>query len=76
VSLHTQHPVPGSARNVWQGRVDGLEPLHDRVRVHVDARPPVLVDVTAGAVAELQLAPGSPVWLTVKATEVDVYPAP
>jgi molybdate transport system ATP-binding protein len=76
VSLHAQHPVPGSARNVWPGRVDGLEPLHDRVRVHVEAQPPVLVDVTPGAVAELRLTPGSPVWLTVKATEVDVYPDP
>ena len=76
VSLHAQHPVPGSARNVWQGTVDGLEPLHDRVRVHVDARPPMLVDVTPGAVAELRLAPGAPVWLSVKATEVAVYPDP
>jgi molybdate transport system ATP-binding protein len=76
VSLHAEHPVPGSARNVWRGRVDGLEPLHDRVRVHVDAHPPVLVDVTPGAVAELRLVPGATVWLTVKATEVDVYPDP
>jgi molybdate transport system ATP-binding protein len=74
VSLHAQHPVPGSARNVWQGVVDGLEPLHGRVRVHVDASPPMLVDVTPAAVAELRLAPGAPVWLTVKATEVDIYP--
>ncbi|KQX62851.1 ABC transporter ATP-binding protein [Angustibacter sp. Root456] len=76
VSLHAEHPVPGSARNVWQGTVDGLEPLHDRVRVHVDAQPPVLVDVTPGAVAELRLVPGARVWLTVKATEVEVYPDP
>ncbi len=76
VSLHAEHPVPGSARNVWSGVVDGLEPLHDRVRVHVEAQPPVLVDVTPGAVAELGLAPGADVWLTVKATEVDVYPDP
>ncbi|GAB3599708.1 ABC transporter ATP-binding protein [Angustibacter peucedani] len=76
VSLHADRPGPGSARNVWQGVVDGLEPLHDRVRVHVEATPSVLVDVTPAAVAELGLAPGSPVWLSVKATEVEIYPDP
>jgi molybdate transport system ATP-binding protein len=76
VSLLTTEPGPGSARNVWPGVVDGLEPLHDRVRVHVEARPSLLVDVTAAAVAELGLRPGSTVWLSVKATEVEVYPEP
>jgi molybdate transport system ATP-binding protein len=74
VSLHRDEPGSGSARNVWAGRVDGLEPLHDRVRVHVDGIPAVLVDVTAAAVADLGLRPGLPVWLSVKATEVAVYP--
>ena len=36
---------------------------------------PVLADVTPAAVAELGLAPGEPVWVSVKATEVQVYPA-
>jgi molybdopterin-binding protein len=31
--------------------------------------------VTAAAAAELRLAQGGPVWLSVKATEVSVYPA-
>jgi molybdate transport system ATP-binding protein len=75
VSLHLERPGPGSARNVWSGVVDGLEPLHDRVRVHVRAQPPLLVDVTPAAVAELGLRPGSAVWLSVKATEVEVYPS-
>lgn len=74
VSLHLDRPGTGSARNVWRGVVDGLEPLHDRVRVHVDAEPPVLVDVTPAAVAELRIRPGALVWLSVKATEVEVYP--
>ncbi|MFC5182635.1 ABC transporter ATP-binding protein [Actinomadura harenae] len=37
--------------------------------------PQVSADVTAAAVAELGLAEGSPVWASVKATEVRVYPA-
>jgi molybdate transport system ATP-binding protein len=32
------------------------------------------VDVTPAAVAELSLRPGSEVWLTAKATDLEVYP--
>jgi molybdate transport system ATP-binding protein len=35
----------------------------------------VLADCTAAAVAELDLRPGAPVWLSVKASEIEVYPA-
>jgi len=31
------------------------------------------VDVTPAAVAELSLSPGSQVWLSVKATDLEVY---
>jgi molybdate transport system ATP-binding protein len=76
VALHVREPVGSSARNVWTGVVDGLEPIGDRVRVHVMGSPPRLVDVTAAAVAELALRPGAGVWLSVKATELEVYPPP
>ena len=51
----------------------GLSLLTDRVRLDVDATPPVLVDVTPGSVAELGLAPGREIWVSVKATDLDVY---
>jgi len=35
----------------------------------------VLADITTLAVAELRLTPGTPVWTTVKATDVDGYAA-
>ncbi|MGZ4559329.1 MAG: TOBE domain-containing protein, partial [Mycobacteriaceae bacterium] len=38
--------------------------------------PSALVDVTPSAAAELDLTAGAPVWLSAKATEVDVYPSP
>ena len=73
VALHTAQPE-GSARNVWTGVVDGVEALGERVRVSVTGAPSVLVDVTPGAVADLHLAPGDAVWLSAKATELEVYP--
>jgi molybdate transport system ATP-binding protein len=76
ITLHTEQPHGTSARNAWPGRVAGLAPLGDRVRVSVTGEPDATVDVTAAAVAELALAPGAPVWLSAKATDVTAYPAP
>jgi molybdate transport system ATP-binding protein len=74
VALHRARP-DGSARNVWQGRVRHLEQHADTVRVQVETPLTVLADVTTGAVADLDLDVGSPVWVAVKATEVRAYPA-
>ncbi len=74
ISLHAAEPE-GSARNVWRGVVDGVEPIGDRVRVTVTGDPTVIVDVTPGAVADLRLSRGTGLWLSAKATELDVYPA-
>jgi molybdate transport system ATP-binding protein len=76
IVLHESRPEHASARNVWPGTVTGLEPLTDRVRLEVAGTPGALVDVTPEAVAELRLSEGRSVWLSVKATEVDVYPDP
>jgi molybdate transport system ATP-binding protein len=45
------------------------------VRVAAKGPPDVVVDVTAEAVAELRLTVGAEVWLSVKATDLVVYPA-
>ena len=74
ITLHRQ-PPEGSARNVWQGTVAAVEALPGHVRVHVDARPAVIASVTTDAVADLRLARGLPIWLSVKAVDVDAYPA-
>ena len=76
IAVHLEEPGPGSPRNVWPGRVSGLETLTDRVRIAVDGAPPALVDVTPAAVAELELAAGQRIWLSAKATEVLAYPDP
>ena len=74
VSVHRVHPE-GSARNTWSGRVASVEPVGDRARVQVDADPPVVAEVTAASVRAIGLAEGVDVWVAVKATEIDVYPA-
>jgi molybdate transport system ATP-binding protein len=75
VAVYTERPV-GSPRNVWPGRVVAAEPHGDAVRLQVTGGgPPVLADCMPGSVAELGLVPGAPVWASVKATEIEVYPA-
>jgi molybdate transport system ATP-binding protein len=74
VAVHRQPPTPGSPRNTWAGTVSGLEAVGDRVRVAVAGAPPVFADITPAAVAELDLATADQVWLTVKASELVVYP--
>jgi molybdate transport system ATP-binding protein len=36
---------------------------------------PVTAEVTPAAVRELELTAGTPVWASIKATEITVYPA-
>ncbi|HEY3632844.1 MAG TPA: ABC transporter ATP-binding protein [Jatrophihabitantaceae bacterium] len=74
ITVYTSRPDPGSARNLWPGRIDALAPLGDRIRLSVSGSPGALVDVTPPAVADLDLARGREVWLATKATEVDAYP--
>jgi molybdate transport system ATP-binding protein len=73
VSLWRTRPE-GTPRNVWRGRSAGLDLHGDRVRVRVEGQPTVIAEVTP-AVTDLGLAEGSEVWVSVKATEVLVYPA-
>jgi molybdate transport system ATP-binding protein len=74
VALH-RRPPEGTPRNVWAGTADSLEVVGDRVRVRVTGSVPIVAEVTPPAAAELRLADGGPVWASVKATEVTVYPA-
>jgi molybdate transport system ATP-binding protein len=62
--------VFGSPRNSFAVRISDLEPRSDLIRVRADQ---LSADVTAQAVAELDLVPGRAVRFTVKATEVAVY---
>jgi molybdate transport system ATP-binding protein len=74
VALFRSRP-DGSPRNTWEAAVEDLEAVGNRVRVALGGTVPLVAEVTPGAVADLGLTPGDPVWLTVKATEIDIYPA-
>jgi molybdate transport system ATP-binding protein len=74
VTLHRTRP-DGSPRNVWQGQIDEVDVEGTVARVGVATVPPIVAEVTMAAVESLGLAPGQDVWVTVKATEITLYPA-
>jgi molybdate transport system ATP-binding protein len=67
-------PPGGTPRNVWQGTAEALDLEGERVRVRVSGQLPIVAEVTPSAVADLRLGDGGTVWVSVKATEVVVYP--
>ena len=65
-------PPGGSLRNVISVTITELEPQGDQIRVRTAD---LSADVTVAAVAELDLAPQTPVVFGVKASEVAIYRA-
>ena len=65
-----RQPPGGSPRNVIDVTITELEPFGEQIRVRSAQ---LSADVTAAAVAELDLAPGTPVVFAVKASEVAIY---
>jgi molybdate transport system ATP-binding protein len=74
ISLHLHRPE-GTPRNVWPGTAEDIDLHGERVRVRVKGPVSLIAEVTRAAVRELNLAPGTEVWMAVKATEVSVFPA-
>ena len=74
VALHRVMPE-GSPRNVWKGVVEDLDVVGNHVRAHVSGELPIIAEVTPGAVASMRLDDGGPVFVAVKAVEIEVYEA-
>ena len=74
IALYRDRP-DGSPRNTWAVPVDDLEAVGDRVRVALGGPLPLVAEVTPAAVADLALTAGQQVWASLKATDIDVYPA-
>ncbi|MCP4226793.1 MAG: ABC transporter ATP-binding protein [Actinomycetia bacterium] len=74
IALHPDEPH-GSPRNTWSTTVATVEPLGDTTRITLDQPLPLGVDITPAATSALGLAPGSKVWVSIKATEISVEKA-
>jgi molybdate transport system ATP-binding protein len=74
VALFRNQPE-GTPRNVWRARPLDIDLQADRARVRLDGPLPVVAEVTPASVRELDLAAGGEVWVAIKATEIEIYPA-
>lgn len=74
VALYTARP-DGSPRNTWAATIAGIQRHGDNLRIQLAGPVTAAADITPLAAAQLDLAPGRPVWATVKATETRAYPA-
>ena len=64
----------GTPRNVWRGPIAEIDVEGPIARIRVGTVPPIVAEVTTAAVEALGLVPGEDVWVTVKATEIVLYP--
>ena len=75
IALERNHSSGSSVRNVWPGTVAEVDRLGDRVRVGIDGILPLTAEITAAALDALALQPGDEIYSSVKATDIEVYPA-
>lgn len=71
IAVHRSRPE-GSSRNTWQTEVALVERLGDRVRLGVGDPLPLTAEITEEAATALDIDEGSPVWVSIKATEIGV----
>jgi len=67
-------PPTGSPRNTWPTHVDEVHFLGDRARILLDAPIRLAAEITTAALSTLGLTEGAPVWASVKATQIDIWP--
>jgi molybdate transport system ATP-binding protein len=71
ISLHRRRPE-GSPRNTWPTSITRIEHYGDRVRVQTGPPLPLTAEITPNAVDALGLHDATPVWVSIKATEIAV----
>lgn len=75
IALVREPGAVSSARNTWRGTITDIDRLGDRVRVSIDGELALIAEITVAALEALQLRPGDDIHATVKATDIEVYPA-
>ncbi len=73
ISVHLREPE-GSPRNSWKTTIDLVEHLGERARLRTGDPLVLAVEVTDEAARALDLVEGTPVWVSIKATEITVEP--
>jgi molybdate transport system ATP-binding protein len=67
------HKPEGSARNTFQGIVRDISPLPERLRVVLDCGVLIAADVVREAASSLHIERGQTMWISIKATAIQVY---
>jgi molybdate transport system ATP-binding protein len=75
IALVREPTVGSSPRNTWRGTVADVDRLGDRVRVGIDGPLPLTAEITVAALDALGIRPGDDLHASVKATDIEVYPA-
>jgi molybdate transport system ATP-binding protein len=75
IALAREPSTGSSPRNIWEGTIGDIDRLGDRMRINVDGILPLAAEITPAALEALQLRPGDKIYTSVKATEIEVYPA-
>jgi molybdate transport system ATP-binding protein len=71
----SRHVPDSSARNTFRGTVDDIDRIGDRVRVGIAGPLHLTAEITVDALESLALRPGDAVAASMKATDIDTYPA-
>lgn len=74
IAVSTTAPSGSSPRNSWPGVVADVDRLGSRARVRVDGVLPLTAEITATSLEQLAIRPGDAVHLSVKATDIEVFP--
>jgi molybdate transport system ATP-binding protein len=70
IAIHLEEPG-GSARNAWPTQVELIEPMGERVRLLTGPPLSLTAEITAAALASLELRVGARIWVSIKATEIE-----
>ncbi len=73
IALYLDLPT-GSPRNTWATQVTEVNLLGDRARILLGGPIRVAAEITTVSLSALGLTEGAPVWASVKATQIVVYP--
>ncbi len=71
ISIHRSRPE-GSPRNSWETTVLRIEHYGDRVRLQLGVPLALTAEITPGSEQALELKEGTAVWISIKATEIDL----